>query len=83
MNKPWYGKTSDLPVEERYCTCCKRELSAAYQMLELDQRSQTYHGFCDVPEDQSQGWFPFGLICARKQNKAEAVRRANVESHNA
>ena len=71
----WYEKSSDLPADERFCTCCNRELSAAYRMLELDQRTGTYHDFQDVPEDRSQGWFPFGLTCARKLVATEKVRR--------
>lgn len=70
------GKTSALPEQERYCTCCERELSAAHRMLELDQRTQTYHDFRGVPEDRSQGWFPFGLTCARKLVAQEVSRRA-------
>jgi hypothetical protein len=34
-------------------------------MLELDQRTNTYHNF-GVPEKYSQGWFPFGPDCANK-----------------
>ena len=74
----WNGRTSDLPANERYCTCCGRELSAAHRMLEHDQRSDAYHDFRDVPEDQSQGWFPFGLTCAQKLVDAEKVRRAAI-----
>ena len=33
--------------------------------LELDQRTDTYHDCGGVPADKSQGWFPFGLTCAR------------------
>lgn len=74
----WNGRTSDLPDSERYCTCCGRELSAAHRMLEYDQRSGTYHDFRDVPETQSQGWFPFGLTCAQNLADAETVRRAAI-----
>lgn len=72
----WNGRTCDLPSNEQYCTCCERPLSAAHRMLELDQRTQTYHDFRDVPEDRSQGWFPFGLTCAAKLVKQERERRA-------
>jgi hypothetical protein len=72
----WNGRTDDLPDNERYCTCCGRELSAAHRMLELDQRSDTHHDFRDVPEAQSQGWFPFGLTCAQKLVDAEKTRPA-------
>jgi len=54
------------PPEERYCTCCGRQLTGRFRWLELDQRSNTYHDREDVPADKSQGWFPFGLSCARK-----------------
>lgn len=79
-SKRWNGRTSDLPEHERYCTCCERPLSAAHRMLELDQRSQTYHDFNDVPADRSQGWFPFGLTCARKLVSMEASRRAALRA---
>lgn len=62
----WYEKTSDLGVGNRTCACCGRELSAIAVMLEHDQRDDTYHDRGDVPADKSQGWFPFGLKCARK-----------------
>lgn len=52
---------------ETRCTCCNRELYGhACRFLELDQRDQTYHDRMDVPTDRSQGWFPFGLACARR-----------------
>ncbi len=65
-NQKHYGKSSDLDKSSRYCTCCEKPLSASFRWLELDQRSNTYHDRGDVPEDRSQGWFPFGLTCARK-----------------
>lgn len=55
----------ELHTSDRYCTCCERELRGKFAYLELDQRTQTYHDFGGVPTDQSQGWFPFGLTCAR------------------
>lgn len=74
--KPWHKAAYELLESERWCTCCKRDLSGgAVRMLELDQRSDTYHDFGDVPEDRSQGWFPFGLTCARKLVAKEAKRR--------
>lgn len=76
--KPWYCKAADMKPQERYCTCCERDLTGhAVRMLELDQRTQTYHDFQDVPEDRSQGWFPFGLTCARKAVAKEKARRAS------
>lgn len=63
---PHYLRASDLADGERYCTCCERDLSGhAVRMLELDQRTQTYHD-SGVPRDVSQGWFPFGLKCAKR-----------------
>lgn len=65
--KPQFGTFTELSEGERYCTCCKRDLSGhAFRWLELDQRDQTYHDRGDVPPDKSQGWFPFGLQCAKK-----------------
>lgn len=75
--KPWHMAAYELLETERWCTCCKRDLSGhALRMLELDQRSGTYHDIGDVPEDRSQGWFPFGLTCARKLVAKEVKRRA-------
>lgn len=73
---PWFGKSSDLPTSERYCTCCGKELSAAFRYLELDRRNQTYHDLGNVPADKSQGWFPFGLTCAKKLVKQAAAKAA-------
>jgi hypothetical protein len=72
---PWYRTAASLGVGERYCTCCERDLSGhAVRMLELDQRTYTYHDLGGVPADKSQGWFPFGLKCAR--NKLREHRAA-------
>lgn len=73
--KPHYDAAYTLSPSERFCTCCERDLGAAVRFLELDQRSNTYHDFGDVPEDRSQGWFPFGLTCAKKLVKQEKTRR--------
>lgn len=71
-----YISSVDLTAGERYCTCCKRDLSGhIVRMLELDQRTQTYHDMADVPSDESQGWFPFGVTCARKLVAQEIKRR--------
>lgn len=53
-------------IDGRYCTCCERALKNKVAWLELDQRTNTYHDFGDVPADKSQGWFPFGPACARR-----------------
>lgn len=56
-----------MPEEhEKECTHCQRPLKNECVMLELDQRTDTYHQNCDVPEEHSQGWFPFGKDCAAK-----------------
>lgn len=71
----WITTVKELPVHAdnphaaEYCTCCGRELKGKFRMLELDQRTDTYHDRGDVPEDQSQGWFPFGMGCAAKLSK--------------
>ena len=78
---PIYGTYKELSDSERYCTCCERELSGhALRWLELDQRTNTYHDYQDVPANKSQGWFPFGLTCAAKLVRAEVKRRSN-EAH--
>ena len=58
-----------------YCTCCNRKLHKdRIVFLELDQRTDTYHNFGGVPDDKSQGWFPFGPDCA----KAEIAKAKNA-----
>ena len=77
---PWFRSAVSLGrLSDRYCTCCDHPLKGhAVRMLELDQRTQTYHDFGGVPEDKSQGWFPFGLKCAK--NKIEQAR-AKIGEH--
>ncbi len=53
------------PSQQLNCTCCGKPLRGSTAWLELDMRSNTYHDSGDVPADKSQGWFPFGLACAR------------------
>lgn len=78
-HKPIYGTFKELPQGEAYCTCCERPLTGhALRWLEYDQRTWTYHDFRDVPEDKSQGWFPFGLTCAKKMVKKAANIRSRV-----
>lgn len=55
-----------LEKAQRYCTCCERELSGKFAYLELDQRVNAYHDFGGVPHTESQGWFPFGMTCAKR-----------------
>lgn len=74
-SKPFYCTASSLSNGERYCTCCERDLSGhAVRLLELDQRTQTYHDLGDVPTNDSQGWFPFGLKCAKRKLAEHAVK---------
>ena len=81
MIKPWFTTQQALGWQGHgglTCTCCERDLAGhAIRMLELDQRSGTYHDLGDVPEDRSQGWFPFGLTCARKLVAKETKRRVS------
>ena len=72
----WYKVAGELGLGERYCTCCERKLRGEVRMLELDQRGHVYHDLQDVPSDKSQGWFPFGLTCARKLVATEIKRRS-------
>jgi hypothetical protein len=72
------GKASELPSSQRFCTCCEQPLKGKIAWLELDQRTYHYHDFGDVPVDKSQGWFAFGLTCA-KNKLAEASLRKFVE----
>lgn len=72
-----YCTAQSLGLGNRLCTCCERDLSGhAVRMLELDQRGYVYHDFEDVPEAESQGWFPFGLTCAKKEIKKAVAHRA-------
>jgi hypothetical protein len=76
--KPVYGTFSELPEGGRQCTCCERDLSGhAFRWLELDRRTDTYHDLGGVPADKSQGWFPFGLTCAKKLVAAHKAKAAN------
>lgn len=64
------GPASEIDEASRYCTCCKKPLKGKVAWLELDQRTDSYHDRGGVPENQSQGWFPFGMTCARNLNKS-------------
>lgn len=66
------GRAAEMEASSRMCTACCRPLRGKIAWLEFDQRIDAYHDFGDVPDDKSQGWFPFGLTCARK-----AVARAS------
>lgn len=75
MSEPTYYTRKELEeINWTTCACCEKELNVA-RMLEQDQRDNTFHDFGDVPENKSQGWFPFGLKCARKEiKKAKEIR---------
>jgi hypothetical protein len=78
VSKRWNTTSQALGHGEQWCTCCERPLEGhAIRMLELDQRTDTYHDFRDVPEAKSQGWFPFGLKCAAKLVRAAAEATTN------
>lgn len=66
------SNASEMDPVERYCTCCKQRLTKKVAWLELDQRTDRYHDCGGVPEDKSQGWFPFGMTCARNKLKDRA-----------
>jgi len=57
---------SKLDASDRFCRCCQRPLKGRFAYLELDQRHWRYHDFGGVPTNKSQGWFPFGMTCARR-----------------
>jgi hypothetical protein len=70
----FFGPASEMQADQRFCTCCGRPLKGKVAWLELDQRTDTYHDLGDVPTNVSQGWFPFGVTCARKAiSKAEGT----------
>ena len=73
------GPATELAPSDRHCTCCERPLKGKVAWLELDQRTNTYHDRGDVPADQSQGCFPFGMTCARNK-LAEHIARTKRES---
>jgi hypothetical protein len=60
------GNADEMDPSDRYCTRCKKPLKDKVAWLELDQRDWTYHDRGGVPDAKSQGWFPFGLDCARR-----------------
>ena len=76
--KRWYETGPNLRKRgmQDTCECCGKELNAA-RMLELDQRTNTYHDLGGVPDNKSQGWFPFGLTCAKRK---VAEHRARIRS---
>lgn len=67
---------SELKPDDRYCTHCKKPLKGKVAWLELDQRTGSFHDKGGVPDNKSQGWFPFGGGCARTLLKEHAIARA-------
>lgn len=59
------SEASELEPAQRHCTCCQRPLRRKVAWLELDQRTDLYHDCGGVPSDKSQGWFAFGIGCAK------------------
>lgn len=59
------GPADEIDESGRYCTQCNKPLKGKVAWLEMDQRTWKYHDRGDVPADASQGWFPFGLACAK------------------
>lgn len=73
------GREAARDYSQTSCTCCDRDLVAnnnAVRWLELDQRDDTYHDFKDVPQESSQGWFVFGLTCAKRKISEAKAKRA-------
>lgn len=56
-------KASELDVAQRYCTHCGRKLTGTVAWLEYDTVARKYTDSGMVTE--SQGWFPFGVSCAK------------------
>lgn len=67
--------------EKNHCTLCGKTLTHTGNevWLELDQRYDVYHDFRNVPDDRSQGWFPFGRDCAPKARAAARKAMAEAE----
>lgn len=63
----WICTAKEVPGGSPRCTRCNEWLKRKVRMLELDQRDGTYHDRGDVPKDKSQGWFPFGIACAKTE----------------
>jgi hypothetical protein len=60
------GPAYDIEFEsERRCERCEKPLKNKIAWLELDQRNDTFHDFGGVPPDLSQGFFHFGIDCAK------------------
>lgn len=69
MSKPRItaNASADLMPSERWCACCKKPLVGKFAWLELDTHTGKYSDRGDIQTDHSQGWFPFGMTCARNE----------------
>jgi hypothetical protein len=76
MKLKYIAPAASIAPDQRYCTCCNRPITGRFAWLEHDQRDQTYHQREDIPEDKSQGWFPFGFACARAAIAKAAITKA-------
>jgi hypothetical protein len=67
-------------VIKNRCQRCEVEIEPGREVwLELDQRTNTYTDEGTVPEEHSQGGFPFGADCAARslrEHKAKTPRTA-------
>ena len=48
------------------CACCGKKLKGKAAWLELSFITNQYYIDNVVPSHESQGYFPFGLTCAKK-----------------
>jgi hypothetical protein len=66
----------DLKTESRFCTCCEKRLRGRFAWLEKDclVAGRYYANAGEVAPERSQGWFPFGMTCAKKVSHANERR---------
>ncbi len=57
---------ANLEPSERRCAHCERPLKGRFAWMELNCRSGDWSDLGDIPEAESQGWFPVGLTCAQR-----------------
>ena len=62
-------------VDEATAKAAGTTLADLVNALRAKGQVVAYHDRGDVPSDQSQGWFPFGMTCA-KRKLAEAKGEA-------
>jgi hypothetical protein len=63
-----------------FCECCGKKLDdAKIVWLELDTRTDEYTSDA-VPEEYSQGAFPFGAGCAKKADAAKRKPTATADN---